>query len=200
MQSWIIYVMNTFGYVGIALLITLENIFPPIPSEVILTFGGFMTTYTSMSIPGVVLSSTLGSVAGAIILYKVGSLLSQERLEKLLDGKIGRFLHFKKENVGQTITNFNQYGTSTVFFCRFIPIIRSLISIPAGMAKMAMGKFLFFTTIGSLIWNTLLIGLGAIAGVSWQIVFVYIDSYGHILLIAFGITLLSAYLFNKLKD
>ena len=93
MQEIIIQVMNQFGYFGVAFLIMIENIFPPIPSEVILTFGGFMTTYSELGIIGMIIAATIGSVLGALILYFVGRLLSVERLEKLVSGRLGKVLH-----------------------------------------------------------------------------------------------------------
>ncbi|MCR2023220.1 DedA family protein, partial [Blautia pseudococcoides] len=139
MSYWMMHIMDAYGYLGIALLILVENLFPPIPSEVILTFGGFMTTYTKMNIIGVVLSSTVGSVFGAILLYQIGHLVPQEKLESLLEGRVGKILHFKPEDVGSAMEWFDSKGNYTVLFCRFIPIVRSLISIPAGMAHMNLG-------------------------------------------------------------
>ena len=162
MSYWMMHIMDAYGYLGIALLILVENLFPPIPSEVILTFGGFMTTYTKMNIIGVVLSSTVGSVFGAILLYQIGHLVPREKLESLLEGRIGKILHFKPEDVGSAMEWFDSKGNYTVLFCRFIPIVRSLISIPAGMAHMNLGTFLSLTTIGSFIWNLVLVTLGAI--------------------------------------
>ena len=168
MSYWMMHIMDAYGYLGIALLILVENLFPPIPSEVILTFGGFMTTYTKMNIIGVVLSSTVGSVFGAILLYQIGHLVPREKLESLLEGRIGKILHFKPEDVGSAMEWFDSKGNYTVLFCRFIPIVRSLISIPAGMAHMNLGTFLSLTTIGSFIWNLVLVTLGAIDVTSWQ--------------------------------
>lgn len=96
MQDIIISIMNQFGYLGIALLIAIENIFPPIPSEVILTFGGFMTTISDMKIWGVILSATIGSVLGAVILYSLGRWLNPQRLERWLDGRFGRIFILKR--------------------------------------------------------------------------------------------------------
>jgi membrane protein DedA with SNARE-associated domain len=183
MQQFIIDIMNQFGYFGILFLIALENLFPPIPSEVILTFGGFMTISTKMTVLGVIIVSTIGSVLGALILYGVGRLLTRERLLALVDGKIGRMLRFKKEDVIKSEEWFSKRGKTTVFFCRFIPIIRSLISIPAGMTKMNMGIFLILTTIGTAIWNTVLVSLGAAFGASWEKIANIIDTYSHITLI-----------------
>lgn len=177
MNGWLLEFMSTFGYLGVALLITVENIFPPIPSELILTFAGFMTTYTKMNVVGTVISATVGSVFGAIILYFVGSKITQEKLESLLDGKLGKMLHFKREDVGTAMQWFNDRGNYTVLFCRCIPIVRSLISIPAGIARMNLIRFFTLTTIGSLIWNIVLIGLGAVAGASWQQVAKYASDY-----------------------
>ena len=177
MEQWMLEIMNSFGYLGIFLLILAENIFPPIPSEVILTFEGFMTTYTRMHVPGVVLSSTAGSLVGAVILYQLGNLLSPERLEHLITGPVGKALRLKKEHIQQAMDWFDSRGNYTVFFCRFIPIVRSLISIPAGMAAMASGRFLWMTALGSFLWNLALVSLGAFAGSSWEKAARYFGNY-----------------------
>lgn len=187
MRDWIIELMNQFGYLGIAFLIALENVFPPIPSEVILTFGGFMTTYTSLTIQGVILFSTVGSLLGAIILYGVGNLLSMERLGRILDGKIGRILRLKKEDIGKAFDWFNSKGKVTVLICRCIPIVRSLISIPAGMSNMNFWIFLLLTTVGSLVWNTVLVLLGKAASNSWESIVEKTDTFTHITVIVLGV-------------
>ncbi len=179
MQEWIIQIMNQFGYVGIAILIAVENIFPPIPSEVILTFGGFMTTYTSMNIWLVSMFATVGSVIGAIVLYGIGRLLTPQRFAWIID-KWGRLLHIKKQDIKKAEKWFNRHGSLTVFFCRFIPIVRSLISIPAGMAHMNIGKFLIYTTLGTSIWNIILVYLGAYAGANWESILKYMNTYSYI--------------------
>lgn len=198
MQDWIVNFMNQFGYLGITLLIALENIFPPIPSEVILTFGGFMTTYTDLKVLGVILASTVGSLLGACVLYGVGNILSAERLGKILDGKIGQILHFNKEDVFKACDWFNSKGKSTVFICRCIPIVRSLISIPAGMAKMKFGLFFLLTSLGSLIWNTVLVYLGVAASSSWEKIVAGTDVYTKVTVIVLGLAVvIAAFLFIK---
>lgn len=189
MASWITSIMEQFGYIGILLLITLENLFPPIPSEVILTFGGFMTTHTSLSVFGVVVASTIGSVAGAIVLYGIGLLLDIKRIEKIIE-KWGHILRLSKKDVYKANEWFTKYGMWTVFFCRFIPLIRSLISLPAGMAHMNFGKFLVLTTLGTLIWNVVLINLGAAVGGSWETIVGYMDIYSTLAYIVLAILLL----------
>lgn len=177
MQEWIITVMQQYGYLGVALLIAIENIFPPIPSEVILTFGGFMTTYTTLNIWLVILAATAGSLIGAIFLYGVGCLLPPHRLKAILSGRTGKLLHLCPDDVDKSIEWFNRTGFTTVFFCRFIPMIRSLISIPAGFARMKLLPFLVLTTLGSFLWNTVLVWVGVAARESWDIIVKYLDSY-----------------------
>ena len=167
MENLLEELINQFGYWAIVFLIAIENIFPPIPSEVILTFGGFMTAHSAMSIFGVVVASTVGSVAGALVLYYIGSILGQERMKKLIN-RYGKWLRVTETDIEKAYQWFDKYGGWTVFFCRFVPLIRSLISVPAGMAKMSMPLFLLLTTVGTLIWNIILVYLGASVGENWE--------------------------------
>lgn len=186
MQEFIINMMNDFGYLGLLLLIAIENIFPPIPSEVILPFSGFMTTRSNLTVFGVIIVATIGSILGALFLYYVGNLLNRERLKKLVDGKIGKILHFKYEDIDKAYMWFEKKGGIAVLLCRCVPIVRSLISIPAGMSGMNMGIFLILTTVGTVIWNTLLVSLGAKAGASWENISVIIGEYSHIIKLVIG--------------
>ena len=183
MQEFIISLMGQFGYFGVFFLIALENVFPPIPSEVILLFGGFMTTYTSLNIALMVVAATLGSLLGAIVLYYIGKILNKERLKKIVSGKVGKVLRLKEKDIDMADHWFDTKGNKTVFFCRFIPIVRSLISIPAGMSEMPMAKFLLYTTVGSAIWNTVLIVIGNHVGENWESILGVFDQYSHIVLI-----------------
>ena len=183
MEQIIINIMEQVGYLGVFLLIAIENIFPPIPSEVILVFGGFMTTYTTLNIPIMILAATLGSLVGAIVLYYIGKIFNKERLKKIISGKIGKVLRLKASDIEKADKWFDTKGNKTVFFCRFIPIVRSLISIPAGMSEMPMQKFLIYTILGSLIWNTVLIIVGSIVGDKWETIVGYLDNFSNIILI-----------------
>ena len=169
MEQWIVGVMEDFGYPGMALLIAVENLFPPIPSEVILTFGGFLTTRTRLTVWGVVVWATLGAVAGALALYGVGRALGGQRMNALLAGPWGKRLGFDAEAAARAAGWFEKKGAKTVLFCRCVPILRSLISIPAGMARMNLVRFLLYTTAGSFVWNAVLVHLGAAAGESWAL-------------------------------
>ncbi len=183
MEEFVISIMNQYGYFGIFFLIFIENIFPPIPSEVVLLFGGFMTTYSKLGVPLMILFSTLGSVVGAIVLYYVGKILNKERLKKIVSGKVGKMLRLKASDIEKADRWFDTKGNKTVFFCRFIPIVRSLISIPAGMSEMAMTKFLLYTTVGSAIWNTILLVIGNRVGKNWKDILGIMDQYSHVVLI-----------------
>lgn len=192
MQQWIQEIMQKYieyGYLIIFLLIAIENIFPPIPSEVILTFGGYLTTRFELTMWLVVLAATAGSVFGAIVLYGVGRIFSPERLERWMNGRLGRLLHLKAEDVEKAKRWFDSRGKSTIFFCRFIPVVRSLISIPAGMSRMKLPVFLLYTTAGTFIWNTVLVSLGTAAGAAWERVNGYMDAYSRIGVIVLGIIL-----------
>lgn len=184
MNNYVINVMNKYGYFGILFLITIENIFPPIPSEVILTLGGFMTKQegVNLNLLGVIISSTIGSVIGAIMLYFVGFIFNKDRLIKIVNSKLGKILHLKIDNIKKSDDNFNKNGNLTVLYSRFIPIVRSLISIPAGMNKMNFILFLIYTTIGSFIWNTVLVSLGALVGENYMFVANIFSKYSKIIL------------------
>lgn len=181
MQETVIYIMDSFGYLGLCFLIALENLFPPIPSEAILPFAGFMTTYTRMTVVGAIIFATLGSCIGAVILYWIGTILMPQNWKCLFEDKRVKRLGFKQKDVEKTIKWFERCGKKAVLFGRCVPIIRSLISIPAGMTKMKFSHFFLYTIIGSAIWNTVLIYLGALLGASWGEVMVCVGKYSEII-------------------
>lgn len=201
MNSFITGIMNKYGYMGIIFLIAIENIFPPIPSEVILTLGGFMTTQPNitMNLLGVIIASTIGSLLGAILLYYVGYLLNKDRLIKLCDSKVGRILRLKKEDIIKSTDNFEKNGNITVFYSRFIPIVRSLISIPAGINKMKFSLFLIYTIIGSFLWNTILCGLGNLVGENYMMVANIFSKYSKLILIFLILWILYKFVYKKIK-
>ena len=190
MQETIINILNNFGYLGVFSLIMVENLFPPILSELILLFGGFMTTYTKLTIFGMIIFSTLASLFGAIILYYIGKIFNKERLKKIISGKVGKVLRLKESDIDSSNKWFDTKGQKTVFFCRFIPLIRSLISIPAGMNEMPMLRFISYTLLGSLIWNSILIIIGSIVGENWISILNILDIYLKYIVILLGIALI----------
>lgn len=201
MQDIIINIMNSWGYLGVFLLIAIENVFPPIPSEVILLFGGFMTTYAGLSIIGMIIFSTLGSLFGAVALYYVGRIFNKERLKKIISSKLGKMLRLRSSDIEKADIWFDKKGNKTVFFCRFIPLVRSLISIPAGMSEMPIIKFLLYTLCGSVIWNTVLIIVGSIVGENWTNIINIIDTYSNVIVIILIILLIiGIYVFYRNKS
>lgn len=203
MQEFIINIMNSYGYLGVFLLILIENIFPPIPSEVILLFGGFMTTYTSLNVLGMTMSSTLGSVLGALILYKIGNFFNKETLKRLIHTRLGKLLKINNSDIDSSYNYFQTKGEKTIFFCRFIPLIRSLISLPAGINKMNITKFTIYTTLGSLIWNIVLITLGHIVGSNWKSILKIFDlysTYAVVIIFIISIVLIIKFYKKKLKE
>ena len=197
MQDWIISIMEQFGYLGIFLLIIIENVFPPIPSEIILAFGGFMTTQTEMNVLGVIGVATAGSLIGAIILYWLGSILNFERIERFTI-KYGKYLGLKITDIKKAMKFYKKYQKKAVFFGRVVPVVRSLISIPAGMAKMDLKSFVFYTVMGSLIWNSILVVCGMLLGQSWQTILYYFDVYATITYIVIAFALISIALCYKI--
>lgn len=183
MQQFILHIIEQYGYFGVFFLILIENVFPPIPSEVILLFSGFFSTYTNLSALYMIVASTFGSLLGAIILYYIGKIFNKERLKKIVSGRLGKILFLKEKDIDKADEWFDNKGNKSVFFCRFVPIVRSLISIPAGMSEMPMLKFIVYTVCGSMIWNTVLICLGNSLGSNWEYVLTILDKYQLIVIV-----------------
>ncbi len=170
MDQFIIQAMNHYGYLAIMVFVVLENILPFVPSELVLTFAGLMTTQSAMTVPGVILDATVLSVVGSLGLYGIGRFISEDRLAALVDTKLGRLLGFKKDDIYKSTEWFHKKGKYSVLFCRCVPVLRCLISLPAGTSKMNLPIFIFFTFIGSLFWNLLLVNMGAAAGNNWEVI------------------------------
>lgn len=181
MKNIIFNIINNYGYFGITFLIALENIIPPIPSEVILSFSGFISKYASLNLLLIIISSTLGSIIGALILYYLAYFIGL----KLLDFKFFKICGLKSENVKKSINHFKTNGKKSIFFGRFVPIIRSFISIPAGLSKMSIKLFVILTTIGSLIWNTIFIFIGYFLKDKWEIITTFFEDYSFIIFLVF---------------
>ena len=182
MDEFIREIVNQWGYFGVFILIAVENIFPPIPSEVILLLGGSLTVLTgsNLTVIGMIISATLASLAGAILLYYIGKILKVERLKKIVAGKVGKVLRLKPMDIERADNWFDSKGNISVLFCRCVPLLRSLISIPAGMSEMSMIKFIIYTVVGSTVWNTILVVLGHNLGANWDTIICFFDNFSHI--------------------
>ncbi|KAB8188941.1 DedA family protein [Nonomuraea phyllanthi] len=170
MTDWLVALMESLGAPGAGLAIALENLFPPLPSEVILPLSGFTASRGEMDLLDVLVCTTLGSVLGALALYWVGALLGRERTLAIA----ARLPLVKPSDIEKTEAWFRRHGRKTVFFGRMIPIFRSLISIPAGVERMPLVTFTLLTTAGSLIWNTIFVMAGYLLGENWELVETYV--------------------------
>lgn len=197
MNETITQLIQNYGYVAVALLIAAENIFPPIPSELILTFTGFLTLSANLSVPGAIIASTIGAFIGAVTLYWVGTFFDQDRLSRFAASKVGRRFGLSPEKITKTENYFNSHGRAATFFGRFIPVVRSLISLPAGMSHFSLARFSFYTILGTAIWNTVLIYAGRFAGNAYQQVVQEFEGLSLIVLIAFCAIAAAVYLLKK---
>lgn len=174
--DWIVSLMDTLGAPGVGIAILLENLFPPIPSEVVLPLGGFTVAQGSLSFIPVFIWATVGSVVGAYMLYGIGAWLGADRLRAIADW----MWLVKASDVDKSLAWFDKYGKPSILFGRLIPGIRSLISIPAGLDRMNLLTFGLWTTLGSAVWNFILIFLGFKLGENWEAVTGYIDQYSKV--------------------
>lgn len=199
MQETILNLITDYGYIGIMLLILIENIFPPIPSEVVLLFGGYMVVAAGLNPVLVIIFATIGAILGAIILYMLGYILKRDKLRSLFSGKVGKFLHLKPSYIDLSYKWFVKYENKAVFICRCIPVARSLISIPAGITKMKISYFLVYSLVGTIIWNSLLVSIGFLLGDMWQKSLIYLNRYSLIIFVFIALVILYSFFKNKFK-
>lgn len=181
MLDWIRQVMDTLGYPGIALLMFLENVFPPLPSELIMPLAGFTAQQGRLSYVGVVLAGMVGSVLGALPLYALGRFLGERRVKRLAD-KYGKWLAVSGEDIDKAKGWFDRHGGVAVLFCRLIPGVRSLISIPAGLGAMPLVPFLLYSALGTGTWAALLASLGYLLGENYALVDRYLGPVAYAVL------------------
>ena len=177
MAEWTLNLMNSLGYLGIVLLMILENLFPPLPSELILPAAGFAAAQGKLNLIGVVLCGALGSVLGTLPLYFIGRVVNEERLVRWADC-YGRWLTVSGDDVHKADDWFDRHGPKAVLFGRMVPGIRSLLSLPAGMSEMSLPRFLIYSAIGSALWATLLCGAGYLLGDHYDAVQNYVGPIG----------------------
>ncbi|MCM0676826.1 DedA family protein [Micromonospora phytophila] len=178
--GYITGLVERLGGPGAGLAVALENLFPPIPSEVILPLAGFVAGQGRMSVVGAIFWTTLGSLVGALALYWIGAALGRERMRAIVE----RLPLVKLSDVDRTEEWFLKHGVKAVFFGRMIPIFRSLISIPAGVERMPVRTFVVYTTLGSLIWNTTFVMAGYLLGDNWHLVEGYVGVLQNVVIVA----------------
>jgi membrane protein DedA with SNARE-associated domain len=174
MFKFITEFLQSSGYLGVFLLMAVENIFPPIPSELIMPFAGFVVARGDLNLAGVLIAGTAGSIVGALPWYYGARIYGKERLKGFAD-RHARWMTVTAEDIDKAIAAFDRHGRSVVLFGRLIPAIRTLISVPAGLACMSLGQFLLYSTIGSLAWTGVLTGAGFVLESNYEQVGKYVD-------------------------
>lgn len=182
MQEWITSTMTSLGYVGIALLMFAENLFPPIPSELIMPLAGFTVAQGKMNFTLAVLAGVIGTILGAFPWYYAGLLVGEQRLKVLAD-KYGKWITVSSQDIDKATHWFNRYGKKAVFFGRLVPGIRTLISLPAGLSEMHLAPFVIYSTLGTTAWVMLLTFLGYMLGDNYELVDEYLGPVSKIVLL-----------------
>ncbi len=186
--QWVLDVIGALGYLGLALLLIAENLFPPIPSEVVLPLAGFLVGRGELNLWGALTAATFGSVAGAVVLYGLGRWGGRR-----LVLRYGKWLRVDEEGLRRVEGWFGRYGDWIVLVARVVPVARSIVSVPAGTAKMPLPRFVVLTTVGSAAWNGFLIGAGVALGANWRVVQNWVGSYSEGVLV-FGTAAVALFL------
>ena len=210
LANWVQDVINQFGYFGVALLVVIENVFPPIPSEIVLPFAGFVAqqgasavnatagaAQSDTTVIGMMIAATVGSVVGALILYFVSAAIGPERLRGFVE-RFGKWFGVKSSDLVRAEEWFDRRSNAAVLVGRCVPLIRSIVSIPAGFRRMKLTSFVVLTAIGSAMWNIALIGAGALLGDQWERVGEYVGVFQWIV-IAAVLVLLVRFVASRLK-
>ncbi len=211
LANWVQDVINQFGYLGVALLVVIENVFPPIPSEIVLPFAGFVAqqgasavnatagaAQSDTTVVGMMIAATIGSVVGALILYFVSAAIGPERLRGFVE-RFGKWFGVKSADLVRAEEWFDRRSSAAVLVGRCVPLIRSIVSIPAGFRRMKLTSFVVLTAIGSAVWNIALIGAGAVLGDQWERVGEYVGVFQW-LVIAAVLLLLVRFVVSRLKN
>ena len=203
LATWVQDVINQFGYFGVALLVIIENVFPPIPSEIVLPFAGFVAQQGSgaaqsdTSVIGMMIAATIGSVVGALILYFVSAAIGPDRLRAFVE-KFGKWFGVKRSDLVRAEAWFDRRSLLAVLVGRCVPLIRSIVSIPAGFRRMKLSSFVVLTAIGSAVWNIALIGAGAVLKDQWDVVGDYVGVFQWVVVAAI-IVVLAKFVLSRIK-
>ena len=202
MNEWINAMMNSLGYWGIGILMFLENLFPPIPSELIMPLAGYSATLPGTKIPSIPLSiaaGVIGTVVGALPWYYVGKLIGEENIKRLAN-KYGKWISVTGDDIDKVNNWFNKHGQKAVFFGRLVPGIRTLISLPAGLNEMPLVPFLIYSTIGTILWVTFLTMAGYLLGSKYELVDEYLGPVSKIVVALILVCFIAWIVVKKQKE
>ncbi len=181
-NQWALSIISSMGYPGLGLVMFLENIFPPIPSELVLPLAGSLTLEGRFTMLGVTIVGAIGSVAGALFFYGLGKWFDEARVRVLMR-KFGKWFLLSEEDLDRALEWFNRHGEYVIFFGRMVPIVRSLISVPAGLASMNIPRFILYTSLGTALWSFMLAYAGRILGQNWHRVTDFVSQYETLVII-----------------
>ena len=209
LANWAQEVINQFGYFGVALLVMIENVFPPIPSEIVLPFAGFVAQQSAgatnevasksdTTVIGMMIVATIGSVVGALILYFVSAAIGPDRLRIFVE-RFGKWFGIKSTDLVRAEAWFDRRSVVAVLVGRCVPLIRSIVSIPAGFRRMNLMSFVVLTAIGSAVWNVALIGAGAVLGDQWERVGEYVGVFQWLVIVAI-LVLVAWWIYSKMQN
>jgi membrane protein DedA with SNARE-associated domain len=186
LTDWATDIVERLGYLGVAMLVALENVFPPIPSEVVLGLAGYTASQGDAWVVGMIIAATIGSVLGAWILYGLAAAIGPVRVRAIVL-RYGTWVGFGEPDLDRAEEWFDRRSRSAVLVCRCVPLIRSLISIPAGFRRMPLGMFTLFTLVGSLVWNTVLVTAGYLLAEQWERVLEYTEPFQTVVVVLAGV-------------
>jgi membrane protein DedA with SNARE-associated domain len=197
LTNFIINLVSSAGYPGIVFAMAAENLFPPIPSEAVMPLAGYLTTTGRFNLFLTIGFGTLGSLVGAVVLYYVGVWVGEHRLREFLN-RYGRFFMTTSKELDAAESWFEKHGEKSVLLCRMVPIVRSIISIPAGLVRMPLKRFMIFTTIGTTTWTAFLTIVGVVLGENWEKVGPLMSRFDFVVIGGLGVLVLY-YVFRKMS-
>ena len=195
---WIQELIAAIGYPGIVIVMAIENIFPPIPSELVLPFAGALSAKGEMNFWAAVAAGTVGSLIGAIVLYAVGYFAREAGVRSFV-ARYGKFLFISEKDLDRAAEWFERYGEAIIFFGRLIPLVRSIISVPAGYTRMNLARFIIYTILGTTLWNLILAYAGRMLGENWEKILAFMDTYQYATLAVIVITVVSFLTWRTIK-
>jgi membrane protein DedA with SNARE-associated domain len=190
LTDWATEIVERLGYLGVAMLVALENVFPPIPSEVVLGLAGYTASRGEAWVVGMIIAATIGSVVGAWILYGLAAAIGPVRL-RAITIRYGTWIGFGESDLDRAEAWFDRRSRIAVLVCRCVPLIRSLISIPAGFRRMPLGAFTLFTLVGSLVWNTALVTAGYLLADQWEKVLEFTEPFQTVVVAVLGVVVVA---------
>jgi membrane protein DedA with SNARE-associated domain len=197
-KMWVENIIGTMGYPGLYMVMFLENVFPPIPSEVVLPLAGSLTLTGKFSIPVITIVGMLGSLTGAFLFYGLGKWLGESRVRQIME-KYGKYALLSTDDLDKSLEWFDKYDDWVIFFSRMVPIVRSLISIPAGIASMNFAKFSLYTILGTALWSFVLSFGGRLLGEQWPLIADFINTYQNVVLVLVVISVVAFIAYRMLN-